>query len=490
MASAAHAEPWVVAIPSYDRVGTIVSHTLNLVCSAGIPTRRIFVFADPRQCDEYQKALEPRGVNVVPGEEGVCGQRNRIMSFFPVGTRIVEMDDDIKGVVTSTGSVRSDRTAQAVPVPNASLPAIIDHLFAVASREGCVLWGVYPLANQWMLSRTYALGLTKATTQLVGYINPGTEMKLTVPVMEDYERILRFFSQGKLCMRCDYLGLKTANKGRGGCSSAFTEYKVIKDGHLKKHLRHPREHLEALAAEKLKKLFPDLVTSATKPKVVEKMVENMGLVQYHRPGWSLNFRQKIRYICASDVSGAFAEKLGLGPNVEPQKTVVNGSVVDLRVAKQRRARRRAARKAERLAEQMASSDAKDPRKKLQPKEEDGRKKLGKVRVKDPRRHRPRTKIEEGKEEYHLHRKKRRRLRVHTDFAHSFRFDMSALAFIHRNSKDQLMQACREEGLSDQGSRKVLAERLSDHCRRLMGESGDALLGEAVPKLQGISSGMT
>lgn len=60
---------------------------------------------------------------------------------------------------------------------------------------------------------------------LVCQIQPG-DLQLTVPVMEDYERVLYFFSEGHSCMRCDYLSVKSDNKGRGGCASAFSDYSV------------------------------------------------------------------------------------------------------------------------------------------------------------------------------------------------------------------------------------------------------------------------
>ncbi|CAE7659138.1 unnamed protein product, partial [Symbiodinium necroappetens] len=115
-----------------------------------------------------------------------------------------------------------------------------------------------------------------------------------------------------------------ANKGPGGCASAFTEYKVIEDETRKNlpAMLHPREILESQVAQQLRELFPDLVTSVTKPKPKEKSAAGIGLVAYHPPGWVVTFsKPKIRYISAKDVSGDFAEMLGLGPGIVPQKTV-------------------------------------------------------------------------------------------------------------------------------------------------------------------------
>ncbi|CAJ1425108.1 unnamed protein product [Effrenium voratum] len=163
---------WVVAIPSFDRLGSIKSRTLQVLLSSGISATRIYVFADPTQYTQYLKDLQSLGIHVIKGERGVCNQRNAIMRHFKPGDRIVEMDDDIKGLVTTTGAVRSDKSAKTVNVPNENLELILDHLWEIADREKCQLWGLYPVSNPWMLSRTYALGLAKSTAQLQGYYNP------------------------------------------------------------------------------------------------------------------------------------------------------------------------------------------------------------------------------------------------------------------------------------------------------------------------------
>ena len=62
--------------------------------------------------------------------------------------------------------------------------------------------------------------------QLISANTVRGDVQLTVAVMEDYERILHFYSRGLSCMRCDFLSVKSENKGRGGCASAFIDYSV------------------------------------------------------------------------------------------------------------------------------------------------------------------------------------------------------------------------------------------------------------------------
>ena len=164
---------WVVAIPTYDRVDSLRKKTVQLLLSAGISAARIFVFADPGQFPTYKEALEPLGLQVVKGRKGICNQRNAIMEHFKPGDRIVEMDDDISCLLTTTGALRSDRSARTVPVPEENLEFIIDHIWEIGDRERCKLWGIYPTPNTYMVSRTYTLGLAKSTGQMQGYYNPG-----------------------------------------------------------------------------------------------------------------------------------------------------------------------------------------------------------------------------------------------------------------------------------------------------------------------------
>ena len=166
-----------MAIPSYDRVDVLKRKTLQLLLSGGVSANRIYVFVDPDQFQAYQEALEAKGpfkgLHVVKGRKGICNQRNAIMEHFKAGDRVVEMDDDIQCLLTFSGAIRNDRTAKSVPVPNESFEFIIDHMWEIADREKCKLWGIYPTSNFLNQSRTYTVGLAKSTGQMQGYYNPG-----------------------------------------------------------------------------------------------------------------------------------------------------------------------------------------------------------------------------------------------------------------------------------------------------------------------------
>lgn len=310
---------WVVAIPTYDRVQAIQQKTLALLEKAKLPPKKIYIFADPTQLNDYKSKLSELGVNVVKGERGICHQRNAIMKRFGVGAKVVEMDDDIEGVDVATHPEQKKQSSFLNRVPEEHFIPLVEHIWKVMEREGCSLWGFYGARNAYFMSHSYAVGLAKSTAQIQGYLNPGTSLKLTVPVMEDYERCLAFFQKGQRCLRVNFLALRTVNRGPGGCASAFTQTRLEKGEDGGTVLKHPRNVQEAEAVKTLKEKFPALVVSSQPPSVVMRDVPVHGQVLYHPPGWRLQCSRSQCQTKVADVSGAFAALLGLKPGMVQQR---------------------------------------------------------------------------------------------------------------------------------------------------------------------------
>ena len=93
--------------------------------------------------------------------------------------------------------------------------------------------------------------------------------------------------------------------------------------HISEVLRHPREVAEATSIKLLQGRYPSLIKYSRGPKAVQKIVPVHGAVQYHPPGWRCAFKThtNVRYVSASDVSGTFAFKLGLGKGIKPIETL-------------------------------------------------------------------------------------------------------------------------------------------------------------------------
>ena len=92
------ASDYVIAIPSYKRTETLKEKTLATLKKYKIEPSKIHIFvADKDEEKAYKEAL-PNGSygKIVVGIKGIKEIRNFITDYFPIGKKIICMDDDIK----------------------------------------------------------------------------------------------------------------------------------------------------------------------------------------------------------------------------------------------------------------------------------------------------------------------------------------------------------------------------------------------------------
>lgn len=185
-----------IAIPSYRRPERIGSATLPLLARSGVDMSRVTVFlADDDEVAAYRTVLADYGVRYVSGHgPGLAAARNAIARRYPVGTRLVQIDDDVTRFVRRV----NDKTLADV----SSIPEIIETGFAYA---GDTLWCVYPSANPfYMADRIRTSGLWYAEGCFFAYVVKGKRHELVhVDHAEDYERSLRFFDARGAITRLD-----------------------------------------------------------------------------------------------------------------------------------------------------------------------------------------------------------------------------------------------------------------------------------------------
>jgi hypothetical protein len=198
---------WRIVIPSYKREETVQSKTLATLKRYGIPASKITIFvANKEQKAVYEAAL-PRGAvkELIVGEPGLAQVRNYILDYYPKGTKIVMMDDDVTGFVErrEDGGIR----------PLRSLNAVINRGFAEAAKAGASLWGVYPVPNGFFMKPTITTDLKFIIGSFWGIINPGAGeggIRLPMSEKEDYIRTLMSFDRDGAVVRINYVSPKTA----------------------------------------------------------------------------------------------------------------------------------------------------------------------------------------------------------------------------------------------------------------------------------------
>lgn len=217
--------PYEIAIPSYKRHETLAEKTLSILKTYRIPSHKITVFVANKDEESVYKAyLDPKTYGkIVVAKKGLMHARNYISDYFPVGTPLVCMDDDIKGFLEyDEDSPRKER-------PLRSLIGVIKHGFQECIKNGCRLWGVYSVPNGFFMKDTVSTDLKFIVGSFWGCINPGTKgpsgVKMIMDEKEDYYRTIQYFLQDGCVVRLNNVAPKTAYYKESGGMQEDSERK-------------------------------------------------------------------------------------------------------------------------------------------------------------------------------------------------------------------------------------------------------------------------
>ena len=131
---------------------------------------------EERDCRE---TLPPEPYNIHIAEVGIAAARNYITAFFPEGTQIFCLDDDVKDMLElSEGRLQ----------PVKDLAGLIEEGFQTAKSYNVRLWGVYPVDNPYFMPQEATTNLTYLPGCSFGIINPGPILQRTLDDKEDFQR--------------------------------------------------------------------------------------------------------------------------------------------------------------------------------------------------------------------------------------------------------------------------------------------------------------
>jgi hypothetical protein len=249
---------YVVAIPSYGRHETIVAKTLETLKKGGVPAKCVHIFvANETERSAYADAVGSAIASSVPsntfsvpykiivGVKGITEQRKFITRYFAEGTHIVSMDDDVEKFL------RLSRDGQKlVEFKKGDLDRFIRKAFAAIEAHNLFLWGVYPMRYAYFMKHNVTTDLRLILGTAYGYIcRHDADLVPTVNEKEDYENTIRHYLKDGGVMRFNDICLKTIYHSPGGLGKLTEE----------------RLQANKVAAEAIKKAYPDLVTIFKRP---------------------------------------------------------------------------------------------------------------------------------------------------------------------------------------------------------------------------------
>jgi cellulose synthase/poly-beta-1,6-N-acetylglucosamine synthase-like glycosyltransferase len=218
--------PYEVAIPSYKRHEAIKEKTLATLKRYGIPSSKITIFVANKDEEALYKSSLVAGSygKIVVGVKGMHDIRNFITGYYPIGTKIVNIDDDIKGFLEyDEGVKRKER-------PLKSLIGVIKRGFMECEKAKTKLWGVYPVANGYFMKPKVSTEIRYIIGSFWGCINPGIkEVKVTVDDKEDYQRSILYYKKYGAIVRLNmYAPVSAYYKEQGGMQEDRTMERVDK----------------------------------------------------------------------------------------------------------------------------------------------------------------------------------------------------------------------------------------------------------------------
>jgi hypothetical protein len=227
---------YIVAIPSYKRADTLVKKSLKVLYDECIPPEIIYIFVVEEEYEAYKLALpEELRDNIIVGRHSLREQRFFIQEYFPVGQRIVFMDDDISQI---------KRLGSSFYDPPEGLSKIFENFFIFSDLKGCKLWGVYPASN-YMFMKTKALkGLFYSIGSLYGIVNNKDIHAPTCCKEDYYTSIFCYIRDGGIMRFCGLSPVSSYWKGTGGMNA----YRTIQNE------KEASENLLALYTDYISKL--------------------------------------------------------------------------------------------------------------------------------------------------------------------------------------------------------------------------------------------
>lgn len=197
-----------IVIPTYQRYKELNSKTLNTLKRYNISSKKIYIFvANHDEKLEYEKYTPCEDYNeIIVGMLGIVAQRNFITSYFPDGTYIISIDDDIEKIMKL-----------GVEIDN--FEELIECNYDLMKENQCDTWGIYPVNNVFFMKPqkeiTYSFKFIIGC--LYGFINnKDYVMNNDCDNKEDYERsVLSFMNCGAI-MRCNHISVKTKFYAVGG----------------------------------------------------------------------------------------------------------------------------------------------------------------------------------------------------------------------------------------------------------------------------------
>lgn len=238
-----------IAIPSYKRAGTLAKATIPTLLKLGADKKRITIWvANLDEAVSYRQQFGDE-YNIQIAKEGKVNAQRYYHNYYPTGTPILNLDDDIYNIQEKNGEKLKDYEG--------TIDELAEIGFKSCEAVGARLWGINAVANGYFLKDTITVGLRYICGNIYGNY-AGDEAITGTRVTDgssgdDYETTLRSYILNGSVVRLDYLCPITKYFAEGGI-----------DAELKDRGIEDRQTDHQRALQDIANAYPDLAKTYTK----------------------------------------------------------------------------------------------------------------------------------------------------------------------------------------------------------------------------------
>lgn len=211
------ARPYTVIIPTMGRYNKVKPLT-----TLGL-TRDRYVLCVNDESEKVKYEAENPGVEIlVSHKRGCMPNRNFLLDYFPEGSRILMVDDDVEGLFEMRGPGRKG----LVKMTGDEVDALIRKGFEMCEKNNTKFWGVYPTYNHYFMSRTivphgFIVGM------FMGIIVSDQRFDTNVKFKDDYAFTCQHILKYKKVVRFNYVCVKAQYLTNTGGSANFRTTEAI-----------------------------------------------------------------------------------------------------------------------------------------------------------------------------------------------------------------------------------------------------------------------
>lgn len=210
-----------IAIPSYKRAKTVKEKTLATLQRHNVSLNSVVVFvANQEEFDDYYKEIGNM-CSIAISAPTLRASRNHIRKFYPQGTALVNLDDDLQEILWA----KDEKNL----VPVTDLEEVFDRGFNACAEHGAKIWGVYAASNPFFMKKEKSVGLYYVIGSMWGhFVRHDEDLMLTLEDKEDFERTLQYYSKDGAIVRLDNITVKSNYyKEQGGMQETRTSERIL-----------------------------------------------------------------------------------------------------------------------------------------------------------------------------------------------------------------------------------------------------------------------